>query len=437
MNVLNKYLFFFILSFSLITCATIEELEINTINEISLTESENEYSLPIEIPDDQKMVIELVFSHPSKYDVKFSSTLVEELLKTSEEEGKNKNILLYDDKTKKRYIHPKRHLLTEEASVEPENDSTTFGKRTITLNLDNTTDSIIININAIEGAELSGEEKVYLKYCIVKTIEEKYTLIDTKINVEKEKDILNITFKGIKQLDEDEVLFAYFYIKIFDKESLDSKFENIYIYPYSKEVEPLISKELRLKGKMVQLDNYIKIKANLNDKNEQILFINVEVKNLNGEGQSFQYEEFTFNVEEESGERVWPEEEESPEEEHKEEESKEEEPQEEESPKPQEEESKEDEPQKEEEDNTNKEEEEEDYRKENKSKFTIILICFIVSVILTMIGVLIYIKFFSKNENSIEEETDYKDVGGIVKNNEETDKGDKGEKEKAINESEE
>lgn len=426
MNVLNKYLFFFILSFSLITCASIKELEINTINKINLTESENEYSLPIEIPDDQKMVIELVFSHPSKYNVTFSSTLIEEFLKTSEEEAKNKNILLYDDKTKKRYI---RHLLTEEASVEPESESTTFGKMTKTLNLDNTMDSIIIKITPKEGAEFSGEEKGYLKYCIVKTIEEKYMLSDPKINVEKEKDILNISFKGIKQLDEDEDLFAYFYIKIFDKDSLDSKYENIYIYSYANEVDPLISKVLRLKGKMIQLDNYVKIKAQLNDKKEQILLINVEVKNLNGEGQSFQYEGFTFNVEEESGEREWPNEEESPEEE----------PQEEESPEPQEEESKEDEPQKEEEDNTNKEkeEEEEDYREENKSKFTIILICFIVAVILTMIAVLIYIKFFSKNENSIEEETDYKDVGGIVKNNEETDKGDKGEKEKAINEAEE
>ena len=423
MNVLNKYLFFFILSFSLITCATIEELEINTLNEITLTEREIEYSLPIATPDNQNMIIELLFSHPSKYGIEFSSTSGEEILKLSEKEAKKKNMFPYVDRTKKRYIHPKRHL--EETPVEIENDTTVLGKRTITLNLANTMESIIINITAKEGVELSGEEKVYLKYCIVKTIEEeKYSLSETKINVEKEKDILNITFKGIKQLNEEENLTAYFDIKIFDKDTLDSKFENIYIYPYSSEVEPLISKVLNLKGKMTKLDNHIKIKAKLNDKKEQILLINVKVKNGDEEGQLLQYEGFTFNVEEESGERVWPDEEETPKEEEEEEGDN----------------------KKEEEDNNNKkeeedgntkkeeEEEEEDYRKENKTKFVIILICFIVSVVLTVIGVLIYIKFFAKNENSIEEETDYKDVGGIVKNNEETDKGDK---ERAINEAEE
>ena len=407
MNVLNKYLFFFILSFSLITCATIEELEINTLNEITLTEREMEYSLPIATPDNQNMIIELLFSHPSKYGIEFSSTSVEEILKLSEKEAKKKNMFPYDDRTKKRHL--------EETPVEIKNDTTVLGKRIITLNLENTMGSIIINITSKEGVELSGEEKVYLKYCIVKTIEEeKYSLSEKKINVEKEKDILNITFKGIKQLNEEENLTAYFDIKIFDKDTLDSKFENIYIYPYSSEVEPLLSKELKLKGKMTKLDNHIKIKAKLNDKKKQILLINVKVKNGDEEGQLLQYEGFTFNVEEESGERVWPDEEEPPKEEEEEEGNN----------------------KKEEEDSNNKkeEEEEEDYRKENKTKFLIILIFFIVSVVLTIIGVLIYIKFFAKNENSIEEETDYKDVGGIVKNNEETDKGDK---ERAINETEE
>ena len=64
------------------------------------------------------------------------------------------------------------------------------------------------------------------------------------------------------------------------------------------------------------------------------------------------------------------------------------------------------------------------------------MVCFIVAVIITIIVVLIYIKNCANKETSIEEEQDYKDVGGIVKNNEEGDKKEDTNKGKKINEEE-
>ena len=474
MNFLTKYFLFFILTFYLIECASIEELEENTLHDIKLADGEIEYSLPISSPDEQKMTIELIFSEPIKYDVNFYQTT------QPEEEAQNNNQFFYNEGTQKRYIHPKRRLVEEsEETVVAESDITTLGKRKIILGLTNDMNSIIIKIALKDGEELSGNERVFIKFYITKSIEkEKYSLFDQKVNVEQDKDFLSITFKGIKQqYDEADLqnFTAKYDIKLFDKKSLESKYENIYIYSYTNEDKALVSKELKLKGEITKKDNHVKIQAGLNNKEDQILLINAKVKNENEAEQLLQYEKYVFKVEEESGERVWPEEEtteeetkeeetkeeetkeeetkeeetkeeETKEEETKEEETKEEETKEEEHGKEEEEHGKEEEETKEEEhgkEEENKEEEkskdddDEDYRDENKSKFYIILVCFIVAVIITIIAVLIYIKNCANKETSIEEEQDYKDVGGIVKNNEEGDKKEDTNKGKKINEEEE
>ena len=65
------------------------------------------------------------------------------------------------------------------------------------------------------------------------------------------------------------------------------------------------------------------------------------------------------------------------------------------------------------------------------------MVFFVISILLTVIILFIYLKFFGKKEGNIEEESDYKDVGGIVKEeNKETD-GKNTDEGKKINEEEE
>ena len=59
------------------------------------------------------------------------------------------------------------------------------------------------------------------------------------------------------------------------------------------------------------------------------------------------------------------------------------------------------------------EDKEEDLKKKNRPIFIIILACFLSCVLLTLLLVLIYTKLINKQTN-IEEDKDFKDVGGIV-----------------------
>ena len=61
-------------------------------------------------------------------------------------------------------------------------------------------------------------------------------------------------------------------------------------------------------------------------------------------------------------------------------------------------------------------------RKENRNILIIILASFGGSIAITFIAVFIYINFFAKKDINIEEEQDYKDVGGIVTSKEDKDK---------------
>ena len=61
-------------------------------------------------------------------------------------------------------------------------------------------------------------------------------------------------------------------------------------------------------------------------------------------------------------------------------------------------------------------------REENRPILILILGLFIGSVVITFIGVFIYIQYFAKKDGNIEEDQDYKDVGGIVTAGEDKDK---------------
>ena len=65
------------------------------------------------------------------------------------------------------------------------------------------------------------------------------------------------------------------------------------------------------------------------------------------------------------------------------------------------------------------------------------MVCFIASVVLTFIGIFVYISVCGKKDNNIEEDSDYRDVGGIVQNDDKKEDEGKNNDGKKINEEEE
>jgi hypothetical protein len=261
-------------------------------------------------------------------------------------------------------------------------------------------ESVVINIAKKEEEKLNGDEAIIVKYSIVENYdedeEEKYALKKDEIKLAQEKDMLNITFDGIKypeNFDCKNVTVNY-EIKLYDKETLEKKYENIYVYSLlDAESDALFSTNLPLKGEMTQKENYIVIKAPENDKKKQLLLIDAKIKNLEDEEEELlQYQAYyNITVNEKSDDREWPDDDIKPDNKT---------------------------------DPKNKDDkiDPEKNRKENRSTLILILSLFGGSVVITFIAVFIYIKFCAKKDINIEEEQDYKDVGGIVTSKEDKDK---------------
>jgi len=277
------------------------------------------------------------------------------------------------------YIHPKRRLssnFTENQTSLIDNEDLFLGQSRINLNLDQDMKKIVLTVFKSENAtpDSTIEKAIFVRYKLVEETEKaKYELKYTAVEVTKEKDMLSIQFGGIKQLFENANLINFviiYTINLFDKETLTSKYENVYIYE-REGLKGLFSKNIKLKGEATKTDNYIRIKAPLNGKKDQVLLINAKVKNGDEEEQILHYELTYFKVEEESGEK-----------------------------------------------------DEIIYYKEENSYILYIIIGSIGGiVILAILIVLIYVKL-KGNKSNIEEDTDYKDIGKIEPNsNKEADKG--------------
>ena len=425
---------FFIIS--IINCSAIDPIELdeNIFREATLEESTTEFLFPIPSPRTQTMLVEIIMSHPSKYTVTFNQYDIEEqeLLKSSQsnketlqvEDPKNSNIFYLNGDIEERFIHPKRRLASDFSENQTnliEKEEIALGKNKVFLNLDENMKKIILSVfKSDEGDDQVG--KIYIKYIITPNIEEeKYTLKDTKIDFKQDKDMFNITFSGVQQSNMNLKDFTVLYnIKLYDSETLYSNYENIYYYAINDKVTPLFSTIIRLKGDATKEDNHLKIKAPLNNKATQLLLVNAHAKNGDENEQLLQYEVSDFKVEEESEERVWPEEKEEEKEKEKEKEKENEKEEEKEKEKENEkEEEKEKEKEKENEKKEKEKSDEEKYeenRNSNKTTLIIIMCSFGGSIIITFIGVFIYLLFFAKKDTNIEEEQDYKNVGGIVKN---------------------
>ena len=370
----------------LINCSSAyQEIEENHL--VLLKEGVDQALLTV-TPGSKKMIVEIILSHPTNYNFTFNQYDAEDV-----ESGEVQKRRLSTD-----YTENQEGIIDHEINY--------FGKNKYVLNIEE--DMTKIALTFFQKKETENKEVIYVKYTNTEanTVEKDNYSSDQDIKIEKNKDFLNVTFDGIKLNDEnmnvDNVSVTY-YINLFDLEEIQSKYENVYIYAYTND-KPLYSTQISLKGKAVLKKNYLRIKAPLNNKKEQFLFIRAIISNVEEKDeQNLQYKLTSFNVEEESGEREWPEDEDIKEEEEEEEdENKKEKEKEKENKKESEEEKEKD--------------EKKDEKINNETKLYIILICFVVSVICTFIGVFIYIKCFAKKDSNIEEDNDYKDVGGIVQN---------------------
>ena len=378
-------IFFNLYILSFITCSSLDlrpvEAE-NVFQKFGLSDFNNSTQIVFDIsnPSNNYMVVELLLSHPSKYETVFNYIEGEEapvnlnIFESGQEsllknEVKNEYMNYFDEEL----INPERRILLElsdENSDLIEKDDNLFGKRKVLLKLKDNMNQIALSVTPKDNAELKGDEILYAKYKIIKEDEkekEKYYLKDNKVKVFQNKDMLNISFAGVQKLVTSENVTVDYSIKLFDKKELESKFENIYIYVFDTEINSLFSTNIKLKGVITSEDNHLVIKAPLNNKTDQLLLVNAKVKNKDEENEEnlLQYEVYKFKVEEISPKRKW------------------------------------------------EEDKEEDPKKKNRPIFIIILACFLSCVLLTLLLVLIYTKLINKQTN-IEEDKDFKDVGGIV-----------------------
>ena len=438
MSILKILIINIIFTICLITCETVDGkvIEENKAQLIDLSEEEDNVLLLGNPNENKKMYVELMFSHPSYYDIVFNkydelevepgeddelNAVMSRKKSLKSEEALNSNIFYLNEDSKGRFINPKRRLASLENDTDiVESDKSYYGRSKLVLNSGK---SIALTVFRDSEEELKSTGQLFIKYKNYdETPEEKFKAEDNELEVEQSKDILSISFDGVTPKDEDmdlQNVTVDFTAKLYDLDKLSKKYENIFMYSVTKEDQE-VSKEIKVKGNMITKSVYLKMKAPLIE-DEQILLVNAIVKDKD-EDQYIQYKPFRFTVEEESDEREWPEEEEKEEEKEKEREKEKE---------------KEGEKQKEKEKEKelSNEEIQKRNRKENKLTLTIILICFAGAVLVTFIGVFIYIKCCRPKEENIEEDKDYKDVGGIVKNEDKnegnTDEG------KKINEEEE
>ena len=397
------------------------ELEQNTFKKVVLTEDETQILLSISTQT-SRMSVDVALSHPSDYKITFNQYDIEPAsFKEIIEPQNSKEFHLNEEEM---FIHPKRRLSsifdTNQTDL-IENEDLLVGQSKITLKLGQEMKKIVLTVLKDENAKADStvEKAIFVKYKLVEEQEKKkYQLKKEEITMSQDKDMLSINFGGVEQLEENANLTNFvsvYNVNLFDKQTLTSKYENVYLYA-CEETQSLLSTNIKLKGEATKADNYLKIKAPLNDKKDQALLINAKVKNGDEEEQILHYKLFDFKVEEESGERVWPEEKEEEKEKEKEKEKKKE---------------KEKEKEKEgeiPENPTNTTNSSTDGKEKNEYILFIIMGSFGGIVILTFIIVFIYVKI-NGNKTDIEEDTDYKDIGKIEAPSNKTDKGNVNEEE--------
>ena len=347
---ISQKLFLSLLFLIYYTKATPTEIQSNIYNKISLSQELTEIILKSE--NYHYIEVELVFSHQSKYYTTFNEYTEEnELYINKEAQKTNQTDLII-------------------------NSELILGKNKVLLKTNNDNEKgVILSIFLKEN---KGENDfVYIKYTLSENIQDEiYAIKDTKIKAEQKEGMLFIYFNGINQINNEKKLSnitSDFYIKIFDKKTLESLYENIYSYIYDSnniKEKPLISKTIKLKGATIKSDMFVKLESNKNDNKEQILLISAKVDNSENEEEIFHYEYLTFKIS--SGNN----------------------------------------------NNDGKTEEDEEKeikenRKKNESLLFIFLGVFVLIIVITFVLMFVYLKIYSVRE-IIEEDQDYSNIGGIT-----------------------
>ena len=363
MKLLNK-LFLSLIIFASFVHSEITPIEIEEVPYyiIPIEESTTHFILN-NIHNSARMIVDLMLSHPSKYALTFNE-----------------------------YKENKTADYTQNTTGLVNNEKYSLGKNSFILNLqldeDKIIEKVIITLKRKENAEPNSKitEKIMIRY-VHDEEENLYFLKNNNITLNLVKDILDIDFGGISAVEKYSDFTntsAVYTIELYDLKSLEDIYENIYFIFYENNGEvkaPLYKTTLNLKGKILKFDNCIKIRAPLNKKKEQIVFVKGKVKDFED---YLTYSTEKFFVQE--GEEII------------------------------------DDDKKEDNnnDNNDKNKKGEEGNKDEKKKnndgiLVIIMLLFLGSIALTFVGVFIFItKCKTQQLNiSIEQDEDYKNIGKI------------------------
>ena len=347
MKSLLFFFFGFIFIFALVQCDIIPtSIPINKLEKLTLFQ--NDTLLLLEDSDNSpKMLIDIMLSHPSKFSLTFNQYKNNNDSSLSPDYSKNQTNL--NIKEKNDYLDRSRILLD---LPKKEND---------------TKNQILVDIKKINNLINLTKNEEDDKYIAIKYIlsenGEDYQLNNPEIKIQDNKDGFNISFEGIKGEKDLANILATYNLDICEKNILESKYENIYFYSFSEKNLSLFHKEVKIEGNSIKNDNYIEIKAQLDEKKEYYLFLRANVQNY-----ILQYKAEVLKISKKTEPVI----------------------------------------------------DAEQNRKTNKSILLLILSCFGGIVILTYIIVLIYISVNKKPglNNNVEEDKDYKNIGEIKTINE-------------------
>ena len=349
-----------IFSFSiLISCYTYDnEYEISKQNQYftyDLKTNVTYFKFNAPDPVNRRMEIQFMISHPYKFLTTFNKYKEE----SKEEDSSNSLFQFSLRKLSEDYEKNDTSII-----ISGENS---LGESRLVLKIDKPM-KIVMAVFKKSGDEKELVGKISVKYkTSIQEEKPKYNIYDNRIIFEQNKKKLKIVFRGLDLGAENsnfQNLKISYKIQIFDKSAL-SKYENIYMYRFSEDVKALYTKEITKENEKVKEENKIDITAELNDIKEQILIIDAEVTDGVGVKEFLQYEAVQFRVEEVATDEVG--------------------------------------------------EGDENNIKKNKLILLIIALCFVGTILLTFVLVFIYIKFCGKKEDTIEEDSDYKNVGGQQK----------------------
>ena len=274
MKLLLKFFFHIILLNNILSNESQTYLEPNIFTKIDLTSDVTQILISAE--DSNYITIHLIYSYPSKYITTFNQNLEE--FELENDYKKNQTDLIVDSK-----LSLGMNIVILKPNKESYNTS-------------------IINISIFSKGIKGKNEFAYIKYTLSNDIiNNKFNIKNEKINLKQDEDDLNISFSGINQINNTDLLEkeSEYNIKTFDKETIETFYENIYISIYDEENISkyiLTSETFIEKGNNILNDNNRKIKAKINDNKEQILLIFAKINSNNNEI-LLHYEYINFKVE--------------------------------------------------------------------------------------------------------------------------------------------